>query len=480
MDDNDEEIKMQKTQAMKMTEFDSWMCITQQMGKLHLKMKMKKCLRGHLLLIATVLCLVLGVTIGMLCRQLYPSPATIMLIGFPGELLMRMLKLLILPLIIASLITGIANLDGKSAGKMGVVTLAYYISTTVVALVVGLTLALAIRPGRGNMMQSTTQEAGAAPHLSPRDAFLDLLRNVVPENIVQAAFQQTGTKYVYMDRSVVNNSHVVQGPGRNASLEDILTPNTTGLRPQRPAHWEQKSVYVTGMNTIGILFLTMSKILAVEDLLTTCRQLGMYMVTNLVGYAVHSAIVLPLIYLALTRRNPYRITRGILQALVTAVGTNSSAATLPVTVRCCEDNLKIDRTICRFVLPIGVTINMDGTAIFQVVTVVFIAQLNAIPLNVIDIFIICLCTTLTSVGSAGIPGGGFVTLFVIMSAVGLPPDDVYFVLPVVWLLGRVITMVNISGDCVAAALLAHYFPRQGAGAVHREQEENMIEHADIV
>ncbi|XP_048239373.1 excitatory amino acid transporter-like [Haliotis rufescens] len=224
----------------------------------------------------------------------------------------------------------------------------------------------------------------------------------------------------------------------------------------------------------------MSKILAVEDLLTTGRQLGMYMVTNLVGYAIHSAVVLPLIYLALTRRNPYRITRGILQALVTAVGTNSSAATLPVTVRCCEDNLKIDRTICRFVLPIGVTINMDGTAIFQVVTVVFIAQLNAIPLNVIDIFIICLCTTLTSVGSAGIPGGGFVTLFVIMSAVGLPPDDVYFVLPVVWLLGRVITMVNISGDCVAAALLAHYFPRQGAGAVHREQEENMIDHADIV
>ncbi|XP_071113106.1 excitatory amino acid transporter 4-like [Haliotis cracherodii] len=293
---------------------------------------------------------------------------------------------------------------------MGVVALAYYISTTVVALVVGLTLVLAIRPGRGNMMQSTTQEAGPAPHLSSRDAFLDLLR----------------------------------------------------------------------YSPIGILFLTMSTILAVEDLLTTGRQLGMYMITNLVGYAVHSAIVLPLIYFVLTRRSPYRITRGILQALVTAVGTNSSAATLPVTVRCCEDNLTIDRTICRFVLPIGVTINMDGTAIFQVVTVVFIAQLNAIPLNVIDIFIICLCTTLTSVGSAGIPGSGFVTLFVIMSAVGLPPDDVYFVLPVVWLLGRVITMVNISGDCVAAALLAHYFPRQGAGAVHREQEENMIEHADIV
>ncbi|XP_067676493.1 excitatory amino acid transporter-like [Haliotis asinina] len=156
------------------------------------------------------------------------------------------------------------------------------------------------------------------------------------------------------------------------------------------------------------------------------------------------------------------------------------AATLPVTVRCCEDNLKIDRSICRFVLPIGVTINMDGTAIFQVVTVVCIAQLKAIQLNFIDIFIICLCTTLTSVGSAGIPGGGFVTLFVIMSAVGLPADDVYFVLPVVWLLGRVITMVNISGDCVAAAILAHYFPLQGSRAVHTDQEHSMIEHTDIV
>ncbi|XP_046570867.1 excitatory amino acid transporter-like [Haliotis rubra] len=131
-------------------------------------MKVKKCLRGHLLLLATVLSIVMGVTIGMLCRQLKPSAGTILIIGFPGELLMRMLKLLILPLIVASLITGIANLDGKSAGKMGVVTLAYYISnlTTVVALVVGLTLVLAIRPGVGNTMASTTQERLEQLHIS--------------------------------------------------------------------------------------------------------------------------------------------------------------------------------------------------------------------------------------------------------------------------------------------------------------------------
>ncbi|XP_067675085.1 excitatory amino acid transporter-like isoform X2 [Haliotis asinina] len=333
-------------------------------------MKVKQCLLGHLLLLATVLSIVIGVTAGMLCRQLNPSAETILIIGFPGELLMRMLKLLILPLIVASLITGIANLDGRSAGKMGVVTLAYYISTTVVALAVGLTLVLAIKPGVGNMMTSTTHKAGPAPHLSPIHAFLDLLRNIVPENIVQAAIQQTGTKYVQKAGTGVNNSNVTLDAGRNASYEDVLPPNMTFHRQQTEAGWEQKSVYVTGMNTVGILmycvvfglclgrlgksgevmlrffsslnditmtmvtlviwyspvgilFLTMSKILAVDDLLTTGRQLGMYMITNLVGYAVHSSVVLPVIYAALTRRNPYRITRGILQALVTAVGTNS-------------------------------------------------------------------------------------------------------------------------------------------------------------
>ncbi|XP_046560781.1 excitatory amino acid transporter 2-like [Haliotis rubra] len=185
-------------------------------------------------------------------------------------------------------------------------------------------------------------------------------------------------------------------------------------------------------NPIGILFIVMNKILEVRDLETAAQQLAMYMVTGLIGLAIHALVVLPSIYFILTRQNPFRVSLGLIESLLTGLGTSSSAAALPVTLRLCEEKMKFNKTICRFVLPIGATINMDGLAIIQALTPIFLAQMNHRILTFADLVAISLSATLSSIGAAGVPGTGFITMLVVVAAVGLPVEDAYIVLAVDW------------------------------------------------
>ncbi|XP_048257849.1 excitatory amino acid transporter 2-like [Haliotis rufescens] len=210
-------------------------------------------------------------------------------------------------------------------------------------------------------------------------------------------------------------------------------------------------------NPIGIFFIIMNKILEVPDLEAAAKSLTMYMVTGLLGLAIHALIVLPTIYFTLTRRNPFRVSLGMMESLLTGLGTSSSAAALPVTLRCCEEKLKFNKTICRFVLPIGATINMDGLAIIQAVTPIFLAQMNQRMLAFADLVAISLSATLASIGAAGVPGTGFITMLVVVAAVGLPVEDAYLVLTVDWFMMRMVTLVNVYNDSLAAGILTRYF-----------------------
>ncbi|XP_046365159.2 excitatory amino acid transporter-like [Haliotis rufescens] len=378
------------------------------------------------------------------------------------------------------------------------IAIGYYIFTTIVATVVGIILVISIRPG--DVISNgaiTVKSLDATPSQSTRDVFLDLARNIFPENIVQATFETSGTVYVKMDKPVDRRT-VIQKNGNRSSNNDT-DPNTDG-------RWTPTSVYRPGMNTLGILcffvifgvilgrhgekgkivlqffvtlnditiqmvwivmwyspvgimFLIIGKVLSVEDMASTARQLVVYLTTIIAGAIIHVLILLPLLYFVLTKKNPFRIFRGIPEAVVTALAIASSSATLPVTIRCCEENLKINNAITRFVLPLGATINMDGTAIFYVVSVVYIAQMHAISLHFFEMILLSLCTVLTSVGAAGIPNAAIVTLIVILSSVGLPTESISILLAVDWFLGRLRTIANITGDCLTAAVLDHFFPQ---------------------
>uniref|UniRef100_A0AAX7UKA3 Amino acid transporter n=1 Tax=Astatotilapia calliptera TaxID=8154 RepID=A0AAX7UKA3_ASTCA len=450
----------------------------------------------NMVLTLTILGVFLGSISGMLLRHISPLPPdVIMIIAFPGEILMRMLKMLILPLVVSSLVTGLAGLDAKSSGRLGTRAMVYYMSTTVIAAVLGVVLVLAIHPGnpklRANLGQGKKND-----DVSSVDALFDLIRNLFPENLVQACFQQVGvSQMVFVHRK--NVIHMSVPPTDSCFL---LPTNRTRAPPQFTV--KRSLQFKSGMNVLGLIgffvafgvimgkmgekaklmleffnilneivmklvgaimwyspvgiaCLICGKIISIADLEVVARQLGMYMVTVIVGLIIHGGIFLPLIYFIIVKEDPYKFFMGIFQAWVTALGTASSAGTLPVTFRCLEENLGIDKRVTRFVLPVGATINMDGTALYEAVAAIFIAQMNGISLDWGQIVTVSMTATLASVGAASIPSAGLVTMLLILTAVGLPTQDISLLVAVDWLLDRFRTSVNVVGDSYGAGIVYH-------------------------
>jgi Na+/H+-dicarboxylate symporter len=173
----------------------------------------------------------------------------------------------------------------------------------------------------------------------------------------------------------------------------------------------------------------------------------------MIGLTVHSLVILPLILRIFAKRSVPKYVYGVSSALATAIATSSSSATLPETIRCAEENNKIRPTTAGFVLPLGATINMDGTALYEAVAAIFIAQSYGVDLGFIPLIVIFLTATLASIGAAGIPQAGLVTMVLVLNAVGLPTEGIALILLVDWLLDRFRTVVNVWGDCVGTAVV---------------------------
>uniref|UniRef100_A0A3B4XJA5 Amino acid transporter n=1 Tax=Seriola lalandi dorsalis TaxID=1841481 RepID=A0A3B4XJA5_SERLL len=445
----------------------------------------KGLLKRNWLLIATVLSVLLGISLGVVVRE-YASLSHLhkQYFGFPGEILMRMLKLVILPLIISSMITGVAALDSEVSGKIGLRAVVYYFSTTIIAVILGIILVMTIKPGVSQTAEHIDR-AGTTPNVTTVDTLLDLLRNMFPENLVQACFQQvrgaarssfSPLTECFLSRQNITKDYKIIGTysdginvlglivfcvafglviGKMGEKGRILLEFFDALNEATMKLVQIIMCYMP----IGILFLIAAKIIEVEDW-EIFRKMGLYMVTVLSGLAIHSTICLPLIFFIIVRKNPYTFTLGMAQALVTALMISSSSATLPVTFRCAEENNRIDKRITRFVLPVGATINMDGTALYEAVAAIFIAQLNDYTLDVGQIVTISITATVASIGAAGVPNAGLVTMVIVLTAVGLPASDVTLIVAVDWLLDRFRTMINVLGDAYGASIVQKLSKRE--------------------
>ncbi|XP_035215700.1 excitatory amino acid transporter-like [Stegodyphus dumicola] len=448
-----------------------------------------KWMRMNLLLMLTIAGVLIGILVGFLARMGEYNDDVVALVSFPGDILMRMLKMLILPLIISSMVSGLAQLDPKSSGKMGARALAYYFSTTILAAVVGIVLVIIIHPGD----PSIKEEVGTGTEektVSTLDAFLDLIRNMFPENLLQACFQQVETSYSKEKPKILK----VTGLNDSVGIGEIL--NETQYITKRTLTYKDgtnvlglivfciafgifagnmgpdgrimvhffvvlneivmRIVYlIMWYSPFGIMSLIVGKIMSIEDLAVTAQQLGLYMLTVIVGLLMHGIITLPGIYFLITRKNPWPFFQGMLQAWVTALGTASSAATLPVTFKCLEENNNIDCRVTRFVLPVGATVNMDGTALYEAVAALFIAQMNGITLSAGQVIAVSLTATAASIGAASVPSAGLVTMLLVLTAVGLPTQDISMIVAVDWLLDRIRTSVNVLGDAFGAGIVYH-------------------------
>ncbi|XP_032848126.1 excitatory amino acid transporter 1 [Tyto alba] len=444
----------------------------------------------------TVVAVILGVILGFSLRSYKMSYREVKYFSFPGELLMRMLQMLVLPLIVSSLVTGIAALDSKASGKMGVRAVVYYMSTTIIAVLIGIIIVVIIHPGKGT--KENMHREGKIVQVTAADAFLDLIRNMFPPNLVEACFKQFKTNYEKRmfkvdipsnDTSTVASiiSNVSEAMETLTQMKEEIVPvpgsvngvNALGLvvfsisfglvigsmKEQGQALKDffdslneaimRLVALIMWYAPLGILFLIAGKIVEMEDMGVIGGQLAMYTVTVIIGLLIHAVIVLPLLYFLITRKNPWVFIGGLIQALVTALGTSSSSATLPVTFKCLEEINRVDKRVTRFVLPVGATINMDGTALYEALAAIFIAQVNNFDLNFGQIITISITATAASIGAAGIPQAGLVTMVIVLTSVGLPTDDITLIIAVDWFLDRLRTTTNVLGDSIGAGIVEH-------------------------
>ncbi|XP_068106241.1 neutral amino acid transporter B(0) [Hyperolius riggenbachi] len=449
--------------------------------------KTRRFLSGNALVLLTVLGVILGAALGMGLRPLEMDKAQIANFSFPGELLIRLLKMIILPLVVCSLVSGAASLQPSALGRLGGWAMLFFLVTTLLASALGVCLALLIQPGQGADISVGAGEEVEAKEVV--DSFLDLVRNIFPSNLVSACFQSYATFYKLevVNDTIVNASGVVEVVNKTVLKvpfgKEVDGMNILGLVVFAIVFGvalrklgEEGEILIKFFNSfneatmvlvtwimwyapVGIMFLVAGKIVEMEDVVQLFTSLGKYICCCILGHAIHGLIVLPLIYFAFTRKNPYRFLWGIASALATAFGTSSSSATLPLMMKCVEEKNGVSKQISRFILPIGATVNMDGAALFQCVAAVFIAQLNNIPLGFIEIITILVTATASSVGAAGIPAGGVLTLAIILEAVSLPTNDISLILAVDWLVDRTCTILNVEGDAFGAGLLQVYSDR---------------------
>lgn len=445
-------------------------------------------LRRNAFVLFTITAVIIGILLGFSLRSYKMSYREVKYFSFPGELLMRMLQMLVLPLLVSSLVTGMAALDSKASGKMGLRAVAYYTSTTVIAVFIGIIMVLIIHPGKGSKDEFKKQQK--IQQVSPADAFLDLIRNMFPPNIVQACTQQFKTQYakrVVHVTMTVNESIFNLTNSTQEILKEEMIPipgtvngvNALGLvvfsmcfgliiGSMKEKGQALKDFFdclneaimrlvaiIMWYAPIGILFLIAGKIVEMDDISTVGGQLGMYTITVIIGLMIHGMFVLPTLYFVVTRKNPFVFIGGLLQALITALGTSSSSATLPITFKCLEENNKVDKRVTRFVLPVGATINMDGTALYEALAAIFIAQVNGLDMSFGQILTISITATAASIGAAGIPQAGLVTMVIVLTSVGLPTDDISLIIAVDWFLDRLRTTTNVLGDSIGAGIVEH-------------------------
>uniref|UniRef100_A0A493TU05 Amino acid transporter n=1 Tax=Anas platyrhynchos platyrhynchos TaxID=8840 RepID=A0A493TU05_ANAPP len=516
------------------------------------------------LLTLSMLSVATGCLLGFLLRLPADTPALLSVqekqyFSFPGELLMRMLKMLILPLITSSLMSGLATMDSRACGKMGVITITYYLWTTFMAVTTGIILVVSIHPGAA--AQKEDYSVGKAV-LSSADALLDLIRNMFPSNLIEASFQQYRTVLV----PVVKSPGFPKIPGKSLSFiyfapddenPEIHHPVFLELTPSPEMTYRTLPGTSNEMNVLGIVifsatiglllgkmgergaplvnvcqclneavmkivsmavwyfpfgivFLIAGKILEMEDPSVIGQKLGLYAITVVSGLVIHGLFLLPLLFMLITRKNPFAFIKGILQALLIALATSSSwkgsglavgdlaapttvlpgtgpwqnpevdtgflqhhSATLPITLKCLLENNGIDRRVARFVLPVGATINMDGTALYEAVAAIFIAQVNEYDLDLGQIITISITATAASIGAAGIPQSGLVTMVIVLTSVGLPTADITLIVAVDWALDRFRTMTNVLGDALAAGIIQHicekdFAPKPPKVGTHRK------------
>ena len=406
--------------------------------------------------------MILGVTFGLLAITIGWDQFTDDWIKPFGTIFINLLKLIAVPLVFASLIKGVASLsDISKLSRIGSKTIALYLVSTIIAVTTGLLIVNTVQPGKYFSEQkriefkekyaSKTEAKMAAAANVKEQGPLQFMIDIVPQNIINAS---------------TSNKNMLQ-----VIFFAILFGIAMIMLP------EEKTVYVKGffegVNDIilqivdlimlsapyGVFALLASLMVDFSDgdvhnVIELFSALGLYSLVVIVGLLMMIFIVYPILLRVFTNVKYVDFFKGIMPAQMLAFSTSSSAATLPVTMERCEDHIGVSKEISSFVLPLGATINMDGTSLYQAVAAVFIAQAFGVDLDLSQQLTIVLTATLASIGAAAVPGAGLVMLVIVLGAVGMDPEGVALIFAVDRILDMLRTVVNVTGDATVATVIA--------------------------
>lgn len=395
----------------------------------------------------------LGLAWGLSAESLGLSDFTTAWIKPWGTIFINALKLIAIPLIIFSLIDGISNLsDISKLSRIGGRTIALYLSTTVIAVSIGLVLVNIIQPGKFLSAEKREELSQAyASDMDTRitsaeglkdDGPLQVLVDIVPDNIFGAVSSNTNMLQVIFFAILFGIAMILAKPEKVGPVKSFFDgANSVILKIVD---------LIMRFAPIGVFALLASLNIDIQLM----KALGVYSLNVILGLALMVLFAYPLV-LKLFSKMPYlRFLKGILPAQVLAFSTSSSAATLPVTLDCVEKNLGVSEEVSSFVLPLGATINMDGTSIHQGVSAVFIAQAFGLDLDLGQQLTILMTAVLSSIGAAAVPGAGIIMLIIVLEAVGIDPSGLALILAVDRPLDMLRTVVNITGDSAVATVIA--------------------------
>jgi Na+/H+-dicarboxylate symporter len=385
--------------------------------------------------------LVAGVILALVARFFHFESFVTDQIALLGTIFLRALKMIIVPLIVSSIISGVTGLgDAENFGRLATKTLSYYIVTSVLAILTGLILVNIIAPGVG---------AQFGFHQAPQNintsaaTFKDTLLRIIPTNPFASMVKGDILPTIFF--SLLFGFFITR---INEPYKQQLTDFFDGFFQvmMKLTH------FIIMFAPIGV-FALIAKIIA-QTGLEAFVPLFKYMLTVILGLVIHATVTLPALIYFLGGVSPLAHFKAMSAALMTAFSTSSSSATLPLTIDCAENNAGVSNKISSFVLPLGATINMDGTALYECVAAMFIAQVYGIHLSFVQQLVVVVTALLASIGAAGIPMAGLVMITIILKAVGLPLEGIGLILAVDRILDMLRTSVNVWSDSCGTVLIA--------------------------
>ncbi len=410
--------------------------------------------RTYPLYLKILIGMLLGVLFGIIAIHLSLVNFTKDWVSPLGEIFIRLLKLIAIPLILVSLIKGVSDLkDTSRLSRMGLKTIALYIASTVIAITIGLSLVSLIKPGNffpeeqqeilfEKYSASVDQSESAAQKID-QSGPLQFIVDIIPENIFSSVSDNSLMLQSIFFALLFGIAIILLPEKRTKAVKDLVgSLNDIILKIIGIIMW---------FAPVGVFALLATVIVDVAgdnpaDSLSLFAALGMYALVVVSGILIMILLVYPGVVKLVCGKSYSSFLRGIFPAQLVAFSTSSSAATLPVTKRCVEENLGVQEEVSSFVIPIGATINMDGTSLYQAVAAVFIAQVFGIDLGLMEMLTIVLTATLASIGSAAVPGAGMIMLLIVLSSVNIPPEGLALIFAVDRPLDMLRTAVNVTGD----------------------------------